>query len=418
MESVAPLSLLVAKIRISTRLAMGAGSRTCGHRRGRHAVLPLEGGGEVRLVLEAHHYVDIGNPTPALLHQPVGHLESLADEPLLGRQAADLLEVALEGGQAAPGVVRQLLLREFVHVVLVHEFQDVYLPRLVEVEKHGAEAPVDVQQGQEPLLHLQPHEVALRLHPGVEEGRQRGEQAGKLRRPGQLDDRRVQPGRMGRHLVGTALGVHVAQELAGKAQVDAAVAFAAAGLLVQGDVMVAGDENTLAPAHVDLLRTIVQHHLAGIDIIQGILARTMDTGGHVVVKETVEHILVVEDEFQRTEVLLFQVFLFHRDIDIRLFRRPGQHEAGMQQVTDEEPAALAGPVLAGMEDAPAGRAERDDAQMPAEVHPLRVQVHVSSPSKGRAASSSRMNRSATRCTRGPYCSMSMPTVQRPRMTAT
>lgn len=30
MESVAPLSLLVAKIRISTRLAMGAGYGTCG----------------------------------------------------------------------------------------------------------------------------------------------------------------------------------------------------------------------------------------------------------------------------------------------------------------------------------------------------------------------------------------------------
>ena len=104
-------------------------------------------------------------------------------------------------------VVRQVFLRELVHIVLVQEVQDVYLPRLVEVEERGGEPLVDVEQGQQPLLHLEAHKVALRLHLRVEEGGERRKQAGELRRPGQFDDAGLQLGRMGRHLVGTALGV-------------------------------------------------------------------------------------------------------------------------------------------------------------------------------------------------------------------
>ena len=74
--------------------------------------------------------------------------------------------------------------------------------------------------------------------------------------------------------------------------------------------MVAGDEDAFALAHVDLLFAVVQHHLAGADVVHGILARTVDAGGSIVVEETVEHILVVEDELQRTSCVL-PVFCGH-----------------------------------------------------------------------------------------------------------
>ena len=264
------------------------------------------------LVLEAHGGADVHNLLPPLPHQRVGHFQPFADEPLLRREVAYLLEVALEGGQAPARVVRQFFLRQLVHVVLVHEVQDVNLPRLVEVEEGGCKAAVYVQQGQQALLHLQAHEVVLGLHLRVEEGGQRGEQAGYFRRPGQLDDARPQLGRMGRHPVGAALGIHLAQEAAGEAQEDAAVTLAPAGLLVQRDVVVAGDEDAFAFPHVDLLLAVVQDHLAGIHIVHGILARTVHAGGHVVIKETEKHILVVEDELQRAKGLFGQILLFHK----------------------------------------------------------------------------------------------------------
>ena len=76
-------------------------------------------------------------------------------------------------------------------------------------------------------------------------------------------------------------------------------------------MVVAGDEDAFALRHVDLLLAVVQHHLARIDIIDGIFARTVDTSTHIVVEEAVEYVLVIEDELHRTEVLFLQVFLFH-----------------------------------------------------------------------------------------------------------
>ena len=126
-------------------LAGGYGGR-------RYAVLLLEGSGEMGLVLEPHARIDIHDFLPALLHHGVGHFEPFADKPLFGRQVADLLEIPLEGGETPPGIVRQFLHRELVHVVLVHEVENVDLPRLVEVEQGGSEPLVDMEQSQQAFL--------------------------------------------------------------------------------------------------------------------------------------------------------------------------------------------------------------------------------------------------------------------------
>ncbi len=114
------------------------------NRRRRNPILLLEGRREVRRILEAHLGIDIHDAPPARFHHLVGHLKPLPDKPLLRREAADFLKVALEGGEAPTGIVRQLLEGKLVHIILIHEVDDVYLPRLVEVEQGGRKAGVDV----------------------------------------------------------------------------------------------------------------------------------------------------------------------------------------------------------------------------------------------------------------------------------
>ena len=248
----------------------------------------------MRRILEAHLGIDIHDPPPARLHHLVGYLEPLPDKPLLRREAADFLKVALEGGEAPAGIVRQLLEGELVHIILIHEVDDVYLPRLVEVEKGGRKARVDVEQRQQPLLELEVHQVVLRLHIRVEVGRHGREQAGNLRRPGELDDLRLELRQVGGETVARQLPVHLAEEVAGEHQEDAAIPLAVAGFLQQGNMVVAGDEDAFALAYMDLLPPVVEHHFPGIDIVHGIFARTVGADRRVVVEEAEKDVVVVE----------------------------------------------------------------------------------------------------------------------------
>ena len=136
----------------------------------------------MRGVLEAHFGIDLHHFPVFFLYQAVGHFQPLTNQPFLGRQVTHLLEIALEGGQATPRVMRQFLERELVHVVPVHEVENVHLPQGTEIEQDGHEAAIRVEQGQQAFFQLQAHHVVLRLHLGIEVRGHRGEKALNLSR--------------------------------------------------------------------------------------------------------------------------------------------------------------------------------------------------------------------------------------------
>ncbi len=195
--------------------------------------------------------------------------------------------------------MRQLLHRELVHVVLVHELHDVDLPRLVEVEQRRREPLVDMQQREQPLLQLEIHQILLRLHLGIEIGRHGGEEARQLDRLRQLRNLGGELRRRGRHLAKLRLAVHLAQETTREHHEDAAVTFPLARPLVHGYVVVARNEDALALADADTLASVVENHFARIHVIEGIFARAMRARLRIVVKETEKHIVVVEYQLHR-----------------------------------------------------------------------------------------------------------------------
>ena len=171
-------------------------SHTHRHPSRRHAELPLEGDGEMRAVLESHFIIHVrGLALPVAKHL-VCLVQSLPDEPLLWRKVAHLGEVALEGGEAAPGVGGKLLQRHILRVVRLYKGQQVNLPRLVEVEQRGIETRVGVEQAINGFLHLQADDFIVGFDIRVRVGEEREEQA----LPG---------GRLGQHDGGLADAPHV-----------------------------------------------------------------------------------------------------------------------------------------------------------------------------------------------------------------
>ena len=112
----------------------------------RYAVLLLERGRKMGRILEPYFGIDVHHLFATLLHLVIRHFKALADEPLFRSEVAYLLEIPLEGGQTPTRIMRHLLHCELVHIVFIHKFQDVYLPRFVEVEERGCKPLVDMQQ--------------------------------------------------------------------------------------------------------------------------------------------------------------------------------------------------------------------------------------------------------------------------------
>ena len=143
----------------------------------RDAVLLFERCREMGLVLEAYFGVDIADFLVFMLHHGVSRFQPLADKPLFGCQVAYFLEIAFECGKASACVVRKFFHGELVHVVFIHKVQDVNLPWLVEIEKGGRKPRVYVEQGEQPFLQFEVHEVVLRFYVRVEkrgQGRRKG----------------------------------------------------------------------------------------------------------------------------------------------------------------------------------------------------------------------------------------------------
>ena len=167
--------------------------------------------------------------------------------------------------------MRQFLHRELIHVILVHELQDIYFPRLVEIKQCRCKPSVDVQQGKQPFLQLQVHEVLLRLYFRVKKRGQRSKEADYLRRPGQLDDTRLQLRCVGSNLVWSGLGIHLPQEVTGEVQEDATVSLSVQGPFIHCYMVVTRDIDTLPLPDMYLFVSAVQDHLSGIHVIHRIL---------------------------------------------------------------------------------------------------------------------------------------------------
>ena len=98
-------------------------SYTCRHPSRRHAELPFEGNGKMRTVLEAHFIIHLRRLELPVAEHLVCLVQPFPDEPLLRREVAQLGEVALEGGEAAPGVGGKFLQGHVLRVVRLHEWQ-------------------------------------------------------------------------------------------------------------------------------------------------------------------------------------------------------------------------------------------------------------------------------------------------------
>ena len=75
----------------------------------------------------------------------VGYFQPFADNPFLRSLAAHFLKVAFESGQATSGIVSEFLQRKVVHIVLVHESQNVYFPWIGKVEQRSIDIPVGIK---------------------------------------------------------------------------------------------------------------------------------------------------------------------------------------------------------------------------------------------------------------------------------
>ena len=110
---------------------------------------------EVRQVFEAYGETNVRNLFGAVFKQLVRLFETALHYPPFGCEGAEFLEVAFESRKAAPRVVGNLLYREVLSEIAVHELEDVYLPRLLEVEQRGIKILVGVQQHIQPFGHFQ-----------------------------------------------------------------------------------------------------------------------------------------------------------------------------------------------------------------------------------------------------------------------
>ena len=150
-------------------------SYTHRHPSRRHAELSLEGDGEMRAVLESHFVIHVRGLVLPVAEHLVCLVQPLPDEPLLRRKVAHFGEVTLEGGEAAPGVGGKFLQGHILCVVRLHKGQQVYLPRLVEVEQRGIETHIRIEQAINRFLHLQADDFIVGLDIRVRVGEERKE---------------------------------------------------------------------------------------------------------------------------------------------------------------------------------------------------------------------------------------------------
>ena len=150
----------------------------------------------MRAVLEAHFVIHVRGLALPVAEHLVCLVQPLPDEPLLRREVAHLGKVTLEGGEAAPGVGGKFLQSHILRVVRLHKGQQVYLPRLVEVEQRGIETRVCVEQVINGFLHFQADDFIVGFDIRVRVGEEREEQA-------------LQGGRLGQHDGGLADTPHV-----------------------------------------------------------------------------------------------------------------------------------------------------------------------------------------------------------------
>ena len=180
-----------------------------GHGCRRDAVLLFERCREMGLIFEADFGIDVCNFLTVMLYHGIGGFQSLADKPFFGSQVAYFLEIAFERGKASACVVCKLFHCEFVHVVFIHEVQDINFPWLVEIEKGGRKPRVYVEEGKQAFLQFEVHEVVSRFYVRVEKWGQRGEKACYFCRFGQLDYARFQFGRVSGNFVLCQRCVHL-----------------------------------------------------------------------------------------------------------------------------------------------------------------------------------------------------------------
>ena len=144
-------------------------------------------------------------------------IETLLDEPFLRRKVAHLGEVTLEGGEAAPGVGGKVLQGHILRIVRFHKEQEVYLPRLVEVEQRGIETRVCVEQVINGFLHFQADDFIVGFDIRVRVGEEREEQALQGGRLGQHDGSLADAP----HVRGQRCLVQTAEEVAQEAPLEA-----------------------------------------------------------------------------------------------------------------------------------------------------------------------------------------------------
>ena len=170
-----------------------------------------------------------------------------------------------------------------------------------------------MEQSQQALLQFQMHEIVPRFHFRIEKRSQRCKKARYFRGFRQLDYFRFQFGRIGRNLALPEFGIHFPQKIPGKIQENAAISLSIESPFIHGDMVVARNIHAFPLTYMDLLFAVVENHFAGIDVVHRILPRTMYATADIIVKKTVKHIFIVENELHRTKILFFYSSLFHRD---------------------------------------------------------------------------------------------------------
>ena len=78
------------------------------------------------------------------LYQLVCGLQPAFNDPFLRRQVANFGKIAFERRQTATGITCDLFHRQVIHVVIVQIVDDVYFPRINEIEQLSVEILVRV----------------------------------------------------------------------------------------------------------------------------------------------------------------------------------------------------------------------------------------------------------------------------------